>query len=172
MRFIPEEPLREACAPRMSVAENLAFRAFDRRGEDPSGPPTFWLDRRAMSRRAKDLIERFKVKTASSEAPIATLSRRQCPAGGPGAGTDRSGRPPDRGQSLLRARFRGGGGIRTRIVTARNEGAAVLLISEDLDEILELSDRILVMSEGRLVYETAAAQAEAGTIGRHMAGHH
>ncbi|TXM80361.1 ABC transporter ATP-binding protein, partial [Methylobacterium sp. WL116] len=62
--------------------------------------------------------------------------------------------------------------IRNRIVAARNAGAAVLLISEDLDEILELSDRIVVMSEGRLVYETQAATAEVATIGRHMAGHH
>ena len=36
-------------------------------------------------------------------------------------------------------------------------GGAVLLVSEDLDELLELSDRIAVMSEGRIVYETAAA---------------
>ena len=48
--------------------------------------------------------------------------------------------------------------IRSRIVAARNGGAAVLLISEDLDEILELSDRILVMSEGRIVYETPGAE--------------
>jgi ABC-type glutathione transport system ATPase component len=41
---------------------------------------------------------------------------------------------------------------------ARNRGAAVLLISEDLDELLELSDRIVVMSEGRIVHETPAAR--------------
>ncbi len=73
---------------------------------------------------------------------------------------------------MLRLDFAAVSEIRTRIVTARNAGAAVLLISEDLDEILELSDRIVVMSEGRLVYETPGATAEAGTIGRHMAGHH
>jgi general nucleoside transport system ATP-binding protein len=61
--------------------------------------------------------------------------------------------------------------IRARIMTARNGGAAVLLISEDLDEILELSDRILVMSEGRIVYETAAGTADIAEIGKHMAGH-
>jgi len=55
---------------------------------------------------------------------------------------------------------------------ARNAGAAVLLFSEDLDELLELSDRILVMSEGRLVYETPIAQADVHVIGEHMAGHH
>jgi ABC-type uncharacterized transport system ATPase subunit len=48
----------------------------------------------------------------------------------------------------------------------------VLLISEDLDEILELSDRILVMSEGRIVYETPAAGADPHVLGGHTAGHH
>jgi simple sugar transport system ATP-binding protein len=61
--------------------------------------------------------------------------------------------------------------IRARIVKARNMGAAVLLMSEDLDELLELSDRILVMSDGALVYETPAATADVTTIGQHMAGH-
>ena len=54
---------------------------------------------------------------------------------------------------------------------ARNSGAAVLLISEDLDEVLELSDRIVVMFDGKAVYETTAAKADIAVIGRHMAGH-
>jgi simple sugar transport system ATP-binding protein len=45
-------------------------------------------------------------------------------------------------------------------------------MSEDLDELLELSDRILVMSDGALVYETPIATASVQTIGEHMAGHH
>ena len=172
VRFIPEEPLRNACAPRMSVAENLAFRAFDRRGEAIEGRPTVWLDRRAMGRRAKDLIARFKVKTASSEAPIATLS------GGNVQRAVLARELTDPVDLLIVVNpcfgldFSAIAEIRNRIVAARNAGAAVLLISEDLDEILELSDRIVVMSEGRLVYETPAAAADSGTIGRHMAGHH
>jgi len=53
----------------------------------------------------------------------------------------------------------------------RNTGAAVLLFSEDLDELLPLSDRIVVMSEGRLVYETPTADARREVLGRYMAGH-
>ena len=59
--------------------------------------------------------------------------------------------------------------IRNKITEARNSGAAVLLISADLDEILELSDRILVMFEGQLVYETTCDGADVQTIGRYMA---
>ena len=55
---------------------------------------------------------------------------------------------------------------------ASARGAAVLLVSEDLDELLELSDRIAVMSEGRIVFETPAAGADRKTIGAHMGGGH
>jgi len=61
--------------------------------------------------------------------------------------------------------------IHARLIAARDAGAAVLLVSEDLDELLELADRIAVMAEGRLVYETPAAGAERAVLGRHMAGH-
>ena len=61
--------------------------------------------------------------------------------------------------------------IRAQIMEQRNRGAAVLLVSEDLDEILELSDRVAVMSGGKITYFTDAAAADRTTIGRHMAGH-
>ena len=61
--------------------------------------------------------------------------------------------------------------IRSQIMQARNRGAAVLLVSEDLDEILELADRILVISDGRIVYQTPIAEADRQMIGHHMAGH-
>ena len=58
---------------------------------------------------------------------------------------------------------------RARLMAARNGGAAVLLVSEDLDELLELADRIVVMFEGRLVYETPRDAADLSTIGHYMA---
>ena len=50
----------------------------------------------------------------------------------------------------------------------RNAGCAILLISEDLDEILELADRIVVMRAGRIVHEAPAAGADPHAIGAHM----
>jgi general nucleoside transport system ATP-binding protein len=61
--------------------------------------------------------------------------------------------------------------IRRRLVEARNAGAAVLLVSSDLEEIFALSDRILVMSEGRVVYSASASEASLSEVGRFMAGH-
>ena len=61
--------------------------------------------------------------------------------------------------------------IRAQILDQRNRGAAVLLVSEDLDEILELADRIAVMSGGKIDYIVPRAEADRTSIGRAMAGH-
>ena len=62
--------------------------------------------------------------------------------------------------------------IHARIEQVRQRGAGVLLISEDLDELLELSDRIVVMSEGHIVFETPSATANRQQLGAHMGGGH
>jgi simple sugar transport system ATP-binding protein len=169
VRFIPEEPLQNACAPRMTVSENLAFRTFDL---TETGTDAIWLNRGRMKKRATSLISDFKVKTASSSSPIAALS---------GGNVQRAvlARELTGDVDLLIVSnpcfgldFSAVAEIRARIMRARNAGAAVLLLSEDLDELLEMSDRIMVISEGRLVYETPAQTADVSVIGAHMAGHH
>jgi ABC-type uncharacterized transport system ATPase subunit len=169
VRFIPEEPLRNACAPRMTVAENMSFRTFDL---DASGKPVNWINGRAIKAFAARLVEQFKIKTASLASPIQALS---------GGNVQRAvlARELTGDVDLLIVSnpcfgldFSAVAEIRARIMKARNTGAAVLLMSEDLDELLELSDRIFVMSDGALVYETPIATASVQTIGEHMAGHH
>ncbi|MBX5225006.1 ABC transporter ATP-binding protein [Rhizobium sp. NLR9b] len=169
VRFIPEEPLQNACAPRMTVSENLAFRTFDLTTDDKDA---VWLNKGKMRKRAAALISDFKVKTASSASPIAALS---------GGNVQRAvlARELTGKVDLLIVSnpcfgldFSAVAEIRARIMKARNSGAAVLLLSEDLDELLEMSDRIMVISEGKLVYETPARSADIGMIGAHMAGHH
>ena len=61
--------------------------------------------------------------------------------------------------------------VHARLRAAREAGTAVLMVSEDLDELLQLADRIVVMSGGRLVHECAAAGAERHELGRFMGGH-
>ncbi|AZO27754.1 MULTISPECIES: ABC transporter ATP-binding protein [unclassified Mesorhizobium] len=169
VRLIPEEPLKNACAPRMTVAENIAFRTFD---VDGNGKPVSWISAGAIKSFSARLVEQFKVKTASLSSPIASLS---------GGNVQRAvlARELTGEVDLLIVSnpcfgldFSAVAEIRARIMRARNAGAAVLLMSEDLDELLELSDRILVMSDGALVYETSIAQASVHTIGEYMAGHH
>ncbi len=164
---LPEEPLRNACIAGMSVADNMAIRSFDR-APLALGP---WLLRRRVRRQAADWIAQYKVKTPGPDAPMRTLS---------GGNVQRVvlARELSSEVSLLIVAnpvfgldFAAVAEVHRRLVAVRNAGAAVLLVSEDLDELLELSDRLLVMSAGRLVYETATACADIGLIGRCMAGH-
>lgn len=168
LNCLPEEPLRNAVVGRMSVAENLAFRSFD---VPPFARGGWWLDGRAMRRSAVERIAEYRVKTTSPDAAIETLS------GGNVQRAVLARELSDRVNVLIVANpcfgldFSAVAEIRGRIMNARNRGVAVLLVSEDLDEILELADRIVVISGGRLTYETAANDADIAVIGRHMAGH-
>lgn len=164
---LPEEPLRNASVPRMSIAENLAFRSFDQPPFSQGG----FLRRKLMREAAERSIVDFKVRTPGPAAPIGDLS---------GGNVQRAVLARELGGQpnvLVVANpcfgldFTAVNEIHARIMAARNAGAAVLLVSEDLDEILELADRIYVMSGGRLVYETTPGEADPFIIGRHMAGH-
>ncbi|NHH79127.1 ABC transporter ATP-binding protein [Burkholderia gladioli] len=165
---IPEEPLRNACIASMSVAENLALRDFDRA---PLRAQGWRLDRRALRRRAAERIAEFKVSPPLPERAIGTLS---------GGNVQRAVLARELGQPvevLIVANpvfgldFASVADIHARLLAAREAGAAILLVSEDLDELLALSDRIAVMSAGRLVFETEAGGADRAVLGRYMAGH-
>jgi general nucleoside transport system ATP-binding protein len=164
---LPEEPLRNACVPKMSVAQNMALRNFDR-APAARGP---WLVKSAVDAQAKRWIEGFGVKTRDAHTPIGDLS---------GGNVQRAvlARELSDHVSVLIASdpvfgldFAAVAEIHDRIVAARNGGAAVLLVSGDLDELLELSDRIVVMFEGKIVHEAVTAVADRAAIGRCMAGH-
>jgi simple sugar transport system ATP-binding protein len=165
---LPEEPLRNACVADMSVAENMALRSFD---QPPSSPDGIRLRRRPMRETARKLIEAYKVKTPGPDAAIRGLS------GGNVQRAVLARELSSEGDLLIVANpcfgldFAAVAEIRARIVQARNRGAAVLLVSEDLDEILQLSDRIVVMFDGKLALQTDSATADVGAIGRAMAGH-
>ncbi|MEM1300075.1 MAG: ABC transporter ATP-binding protein [Pseudomonadota bacterium] len=163
--LLAEEPLANSAVRSMSVMENLMLRRYDR-APAAKGP---WLARGAMRRIATDLIARYRIRTAGPHVPLHTLS---------GGNVQRTvlARELSEDVRLLVAQnpcfgldASAAAEIRAQIIEARNRGAAILLISEDLDEILELSDRILVMSAGQIVYEGDGANADRYEIGRHMA---
>ncbi|RPI42394.1 MAG: ATP-binding cassette domain-containing protein, partial [Betaproteobacteria bacterium] len=167
--LLAEEPLASSCVRTLSVADNLALRDFD---VAPFARAGGLVDRKAIEQRARTLIDRFRIRCAGPQARVDTLS---------GGNVQRTvlARELSGDVRLLIAQnpclgldFAATGEIRSRILEARNSGAAVLLLSEDLDELLELADRIVVMLEGRLVFAIDRRRASATEIGRHMTGHH
>jgi simple sugar transport system ATP-binding protein len=152
----------------MSVTDNLAFREFDR---PPYARGGWWLERSKLREHAVDKIERYKISTRTPDTPIGELS---------GGNIQRAVLARELGGEvdiMIAANpcfgldFAAVAQIHAEIIAVRNRSAAVLLVSEDLDELLELADRILVIFRGQLVHEVRASEADLTEIGRHMAGH-
>jgi len=172
VRSLPEEPLRNACVGDLSVAENMALRDFD---QVPMSSSASWVSRLRFGlwrSRAREWIAEYGIKTQGEGAPIRSLS---------GGNVQRAVLARELAgdiQVLIAANpvfgldFAAVAEIHARILQVRAKGGAVLLISEDLDELLELADRIVVMSEGRIVFETSADSAERHVLGTHMGGGH
>jgi general nucleoside transport system ATP-binding protein len=168
VRSLPEEPLRNACVGELSVAENMALRDFDRAPLCANGRLRF----SQWGERARQWISAYGIKTQGEDAPIRSLS---------GGNVQRAvlARELDGDINVLIAAnpvfgldFAAVKEIHTRLRGLRDRNGAVLLISEDLDELLELADRIVVMSEGKIVFETPAATAQRHVLGAHMGGGH
>lgn len=167
VRSLPEEPLRNACVGDLSVAENMALRDFDRAPLAAGGVLRFG----AWRSRAREWIAGYGIKTRGENAPIRSLS---------GGNVQRAVLARELAGDiavLIAANpvfgldFAAVAEIHARIRGVRDRGGAVLLVSEDLDELLELADRIVVMSEGRIVHATDAAAADRQVLGAHMGGH-
>ena len=100
---LPEEPLKNATVPRMSVAENMAFRSFDK---PPMSRLGWWLSPGPMREKAEELIARYRVKTHVAGFADRGAVGRQRAARRAGARAVRRRRRADRRQSLLRPRLR------------------------------------------------------------------
>jgi general nucleoside transport system ATP-binding protein len=163
---VPEDRLGTGVSPSLSIASNSVLKSY--RGSEMSRGPM--LRRRLIRERAVELIHRYGVATPGPDLPARDLS------GGNlqklVLGREFSGSPrvlvaasPTRGLDV--------GAIETvhaYLRQAATDGVAILLISEDLDEILALADRIVVMYEGRLTGSFDAGTATVEDIGFAMAG--
>ena len=168
VRSLPEEPLRNACVGDLSVALNMGLRRFD---QAPAARGA-WIRTGVLREQARALIADYRVKTQGEDAPIRSLS---------GGNVQRAvlARELDGQVDVLLVSnpvfgldFAAVAEIHARILDVRNRGGAVLLVSEDLDELLKLADRLVVMSEGRVVHECQAATADRRILGAFMGGGH
>ena len=162
LAYIPEDRLGVGLAPRLSITDNAILRVYRHQRKGP-----FILGQKALSYCA-DIIERFGVKATDLNGPIAALSggnlQRLL------VGRELDGKPsvviasqPTRGLDV-----QGVKAIQELLINQRDSGAAVMMISEDLDELLAISDRLLVMEGGVLRGEFDPRSASRQEVGMAM----
>jgi ABC-type uncharacterized transport system ATPase subunit len=166
LSYIAEDRARTATVAAASATDNLAM-GFHR------APPiavSGLLQPKAMRAWARGLIDRFDIKIASEDTPVGTLSggnlqkivtARELAHNAPVMIAEQPTRGVDAGAIAF---------IHAELLSERDRGHGILLVSAELSEILALADRILVMYEGRIVAEFARADADEATLGLYMAG--
>jgi simple sugar transport system ATP-binding protein len=162
---IPEDRQRRGLVLEFSIAENIALHDYNR----PPASKWGWLFPRRLIQRAASLIREFDVRGGGPRTVGGALSggNQQKVVAAREISRDPSvlvAAQPTRGLDVGAIEY-----LHRRLVEERDEGRAILLVSLELDEILSLSDRILVMYEGRIVGEHARATTEE-EIGLEMLG--
>jgi ABC-type uncharacterized transport system ATPase subunit len=166
LSYIPEERMRDGMIKEFSVAENLILREHDQAPYANRG----FLDLKAISRHTQDMITSFRVKTPSQETPVKNLSGGNIQKLVLARELWRKPRiliaaQPTRGLDIGATEY-----VHLRLLEQREEGTATMLISEDLDEIMALSDRIAVIYEGNIMGVIDHADATPEKLGLLMAG--
>jgi len=166
MSYVPESRMKEGVVADFTVAENLIIVNHN---EQPISRRGF-LNFKAIRERCTDLVERFTVKTPTLDTPTSSLSggniQKLIIARELSSDPDvLIAAQPTRGVDIGAAEY-----IHARLMDQRREGVAILLISEDLDEVMGLSDRIAVMYEGEIMAIVDAADATVERLGLMMAG--
>ena len=164
--LIPADRHRMGVVLELSVADNLVLDDYDR------APFARWLVRQfdAIKEYAARLIKTFDIRVQSPDQPVSSLSggNQQKLVVARQLGTLPKvliASQPTRGVDVGSIEF-----IHRQIVTERDRGLAVLLVSSELDEILSLADRIAVMYRGRVVAVIDAKDADRERVGLLMAG--
>jgi ABC-type uncharacterized transport system ATPase subunit len=176
LAYIPEARMRDGAIQQFSVAENLMLHDYDQSPYARAG----FLDFPTIEKHCSELIHDFNVKTPSQKTSLKSLSGGNIQklilarelagdpkvliAAQPTRGVD-IGATEYIHQRLLDQRF-----IHEKLLSQRKAGTATLLISEDLDEILLLADRIAVIYEGRIMGIVPRDDATTEQLGLMMAG--
>jgi simple sugar transport system ATP-binding protein len=164
LAHIPADRLRRGLVAEMTCAENLVL---GRQREAARGP---WLGGPALEARARAPLAEYDVRPADPRAAAGRLSGGNQQKLVVAREMSRDARAliaahPTRGVDLGAV-----DAIHRRILAARDAGLGVLLVSSELSEILALSDRILVMTGGQLVYGTTPSATDERTLGLWMTG--
>jgi simple sugar transport system ATP-binding protein len=166
LSYIPEERMRDGMISNFSIAENIILREHHKQPYSKYG----FLNLKNIEAYTDRLIKQFQVKTPSQRTFAKSLSGGNIQKVILARELSRNPRTiiaaqPTRGLDIGATEY-----VREQLILQRNQGTAVLLISEDLDEIMALSDRIAVMYEGSIMDVLSRKQATREKIGLLMAG--
>lgn len=163
---VPENRMKSGLAGSLGAVDNLLFKTY----RSPERSRFGLLRTRSNRSWSQKLVELFDVRTSGIDAPVQYMS----------GGNQQKllfAREIDQGPKLMVAVHPTQGldvgateGVHQLLEELRNKGSSVLLISEDLDEVLQLADRILVMYDGRIVGNIPREEASREYMGMLMAG--
>ncbi len=164
LHFVPEERLGRGAVPMHALSTNTLLT----RSEPLKA--LGWIDTGAARELATRLIERFKVKAAGHHAAASSLSGGNLQKFIVGREIDAKPRVLVVAQPTWGVDVGAAAQIRAELLALRDAGCAVLVVSEELDELFELSDRLVVIAGGRLSPSIATREATVDQIGQWMAG--
>lgn len=167
LSYIPEERMIDGVIKEFTVAENLVLQDH---GRDPFVRGRVFMNFRAIVDACRKAIRDYEIKTPSTETPVKNLSGGNIQKLILARELSRSPQvliaaQPTRGVDIGATEY-----IHRRLLQEREKGTAILLISEDLDEICALSDRILVMYEGEVIGRVEREAVSVEQLGAMMAG--
>jgi general nucleoside transport system ATP-binding protein len=164
LHFIPEERLGRGAVPSMSLARNVLLtrpEAVGRYG---------FLSLGKMQEQARALIEKYKVKASGPSASAKSLSGGNLQKFLVGREIDAAPKVLIVAQPTWGVDVGASAQIRAALLDLRNRGTAILLVSEELEELFEVSDRLMVIAQGRVSTGVPVEQASVEKIGAWMSG--
>ena len=164
LHFVPEERLGRGAVPSLSLAQNLLLSRRDAIG------PLGWLRLGQLEKQATDIITRFKVKANGPGAAARSLSGGNLQKFIVGREIDAKPTVLVVSQPTWGVDVGASAQIRGEILALRDAGCAVLVVSEELDELFEICDRLHVIAKGRLSPSVPRAEATVERIGEWMSG--
>ena len=164
LHFVPEERLGRGAVPTLSLAQNTLLTRTEAVGRGG------WLDLGATRALAARLIERFQVKAGGPDAAARSLSGGNLQKFIVGREIDAQPKLLIVAQPTWGVDVGAAAQIRGELLRLRDAGCAVLVVSEELDELFELSDRLQVIAQGRLSPPVPVGEATVEMIGEWMSG--
>ncbi|MBH1963913.1 MAG: ABC transporter ATP-binding protein [Comamonadaceae bacterium] len=164
LHFVPEERLGRGAVPELPLAQNLLLTREESVGK------LGWLKTKELTRQAAGIIERFRVKAAGPQAPARSLSGGNLQKFIMGREIDAKPRLLIVAQPTWGVDVGAASQIRSELLALRDAGCAVLVVSEELEELFEICDRLYVIAKGQLSPAIARRDATVEKIGQWMSG--